>query len=181
MDRFKAGLNPYFAMEVNLKDPTNFQTLLQVCQLYNRKLKATRMGVDTMMTVASVNVVPILNAPYPSSIVHGGQVFPNKFNSNITNQASLLMMRDVDHPRTCSRSEVEGLRTIGRIRNIPLDFRVFITISRNMCYQYHMFLKTQWKSLKSHLVIKLKFHEFKLVSHIYANFLNVNLTIHVNP
>ena len=83
--------------------------------------------------------------------------------------------------KTCSRSEVEGSRTIGRIRNIPLDFRVFITISRNMCYQYHMFLKTQWKSLKSHLVIKLKFHEFKLVSHIYANFLNVNLTIHVNP
>ena len=80
---------------------------------------------------------------------------------------------------TCSRSEVEGSRTIGRIRNIPLDFRVFITISRKMCYQYHMFLKTQWKSLKSHLVIKLKFHEFKLVSHIYANFLNVNLTIHV--
>ena len=80
---------------------------------------------------------------------------------------------------TCSRSEVEGSQTIGRIRNIPLDFRVFITISRKMCYQYHMFLKTQWKSLKSHLVIKLKFHEFKLVSHIYANFLNVNLTIHV--
>ena len=92
MDRFKAGLNPYFAMEVNLKDPTNFQTLLQVCQIYDRQLKMMRMGIDTTVAIASLNVMPTLNTPHPSSIVHGGQVFRNIFNSNITNQASLPMM-----------------------------------------------------------------------------------------
>ena len=99
MDRFKAGLNPYFAMEANLKDPTNFQTLLQVCQIYDRQLKVMRMGVDTTVAIANANVVSTLNAPHPSSIVHGGQVFPNIFNSNVANQASLPMLRDVDHPR----------------------------------------------------------------------------------
>ena len=59
-----------------------------------------RIGVDTMVAIANANVVPTLNAPHPSSIVHGGQVFPNIFNSNITNQASLPMMQDLDHPRT---------------------------------------------------------------------------------
>ena len=58
------------------------------------------MGVDITVAIASANVVSILNAPYPSSIVHGGHVFRNKFNSNIAYQASLAMMRDVDHPRT---------------------------------------------------------------------------------
>ena len=53
-----------------------------------------------MVAIANANVVPTLNAPHPSSIVHGGQVFPNIFNSNVANQANLPMMRDVDHPRT---------------------------------------------------------------------------------
>ena len=100
MDRFKAGLNPYFAMsEANLKDPTNFQTLLQVCQIYDRQLKVMRMGANTTMMIAGANAVSTQNAPHLSSIAHGGQVFPNIFNSNITNQASIPMMQDVDNPR----------------------------------------------------------------------------------
>ena len=58
------------------------------------------MGVDTTVAIAGANVVPTLNAPHLSSIVHGEQVFPNKFNSNITNQASLPIMRDVEYPGT---------------------------------------------------------------------------------
>ena len=99
MDLFKAGLKPYFAMQADVKNPTNFKTLLEVCQIYDTQLKVMQMVVDTTMSMASADVVSILNTPHPSSIVHGGQFFPNICNSNITNQASLLMMRDVDHPR----------------------------------------------------------------------------------
>ena len=97
--RLMMGLTPYFAMEANLKDLTNFQTLLQVCQIYDRKLKVMHMGVDITVVIASANVVPTLSTPHLSCIVHEGKVFPNIFNSTITNQASIPMMRDVDHPR----------------------------------------------------------------------------------
>ena len=36
--------------------------------------------------------------------------------------------------------------------------------------------KTQWKSLKSHHVIKLKIHKFKQMSQIYAMFFTVKVT-----
>ena len=57
------------------------------------------MGVDITVVIASANVVPTLSTPHLSCIVHEGKVFPNIFNSTITNQASIPMMRDVDHPR----------------------------------------------------------------------------------
>ena len=58
------------------------------------------IGVNTTVAIANANVVPTLNAPHPSSLIHGGHVFPNIFNSIITNQASLPMMQDLHHPRT---------------------------------------------------------------------------------
>ena len=115
MDRFKASLNHYFAMEANLKDPTNFQTLLLKCQMDDIQLKVMWMGVDTKVAMASANVVP--NAPHPSSIVHGGQVFPNIFNSNITNQASLPMMQDLDHPRTDGSVHEQLNRRLDKLTN----------------------------------------------------------------
>ena len=39
MERFKIGLNLYFCLEANLKDPTSFQALIQVCQGYDRQVK----------------------------------------------------------------------------------------------------------------------------------------------
>ena len=42
-----------------------------------------------------------------------------------------------------------------------------------------MWSKTQWKSLKSHHVIKLKIEKNKQLSQNYAMFFIVNLTIHV--
>ena len=59
-------------MEVNLKDPTKFQTLLQVSQIYGRELKLMQMGVDTIVPIAGVNVVQTLYAPHLSSIRYGG-------------------------------------------------------------------------------------------------------------
>ena len=69
---------------------------------------------------------------------------------------------------TRSRSEVEGSRIIGRRKNIMFDFKVFLTISQNMWYMYHMCTKTQWKSLKSHHFIKLWIHKIWQISLIYA-------------
>ena len=117
MDHLKAGLNPYFAIEVNLKDPTNFQTLLQVCQIYDRQLRVLRMGADTTMAITGANVVRTLNAPHLSSIVHGGRVFPNIFNSNITNQASIPMMRDVDNLRTDGTSPEQLSQCLDELMN----------------------------------------------------------------
>ena len=69
-------------------------------------------------------------------------------------------------------SEVEGLRTIGRIRNIPLDKRGFFNhFTKNVIPVSHV-LKNSMEKLKSYHVIKLKIHEIKQVSNIYTIFLS---------
>ena len=91
----------------------------------------------------------------------------------------LKKFRTMKRNITCSCLEVEGSHTIGRIRNISLDFRVFLTISWKMWYQYHMCSKTRWKGLKSHHVVKLKIQKIKQMSQTYAMFFIIYWTSHV--
>ena len=98
MDRFKAGLDPYFAMEANLKDPKNFATLLQVCQAYDKQLKVMRMGDPSVATIGA-HVIPTLNIPHQTSVLHGGQIFPSAFVSYANNQTNVPMMQGVDQKK----------------------------------------------------------------------------------
>ena len=83
IDRFKAGLSPHFALEANLKNPTTFQVLLQTCQAYNRQIMVLQAGANSTVAAIGGNLIasPILNQ---SSILHGGQVFPNVFMTSPT-------------------------------------------------------------------------------------------------
>ena len=78
MDHFNVELSPHFALEANLKNPTTFQALTRTCQIYNRQIKVLQEGTD--LTVAAIGgnriASPILKY---SSILHGGEVFPNVF------------------------------------------------------------------------------------------------------
>ena len=55
MQRFKAGLDPYFQYEVHMKYPRSFHDLLQVCQSYDQQLKkllfGEAYGVSTSYTI----------------------------------------------------------------------------------------------------------------------------------
>ena len=69
------------------------------------------------------------------------------------------------------RSEVEGSCLFGRIGNIPLDFKGFLTISQNMWYQYHMCSKTKCKKkLKISPYQKLKIREIRQIEGFYTLF-----------
>ena len=55
MQRFKAGLDPYFQYEVHMKYPRSFHDLLRVCQSYDQQLKkllfGEAYGVSTSYTI----------------------------------------------------------------------------------------------------------------------------------
>ena len=61
MQRFKAGLDPYFQYEVHMKYPRCFHDLLQVCQSYDQQMKkllfGEAYGVSTSYTVKNERVV----------------------------------------------------------------------------------------------------------------------------
>ena len=85
MERFKMGLDMYFRLEANLKDPTSFQAFIQVCQGYDRKVKMmSSMGFCQVMAL-DANLMPRANFQASSSIVHGGQVFPNVYTTTKIN------------------------------------------------------------------------------------------------
>ena len=89
MERFKMGLDMHFRLEASLKDPTTFQALLQVCQGYDRQVKMmSSMGFPQMMALGA-NLMPCANLQTSSSIVHGGQVFPNVYTTTTINPTSV--------------------------------------------------------------------------------------------
>ena len=55
MQRFKAGLDPYFQYEVHMKYPRSFHDLLRVCQSYDQQMKkllfGEAYGVSTSYTI----------------------------------------------------------------------------------------------------------------------------------
>ena len=89
MERFKMGLDMYFRLEANLKDPTSFQALIQVCQGYDRQVKMMNSMGDPQMTALGANLMPRANLQASSSIVHGGQVFPNVYSTTTVNPTSV--------------------------------------------------------------------------------------------
>ena len=52
------------------------------------------------------------------------------------------------HVKTCLRSQVEGLRISGRVRNIPFDFGGFFAISQNILILVSHVLQKLMKKLK---------------------------------
>ena len=81
MERFKMGLDMYFCLEANLKHPTSFQALIQVFEGYDRQLKMMSSMGDPQKTALGANLRPRANLQASSSIVHGGQVFPNGYST----------------------------------------------------------------------------------------------------
>ena len=81
MEQFKRGLDMYFRLEANLKDPTSFQALIQVCQGYDRQVKMMISMGDPQMTALGANLMSRANFQASSLIVHGGQVFPNGYST----------------------------------------------------------------------------------------------------
>ena len=75
------GLDMYFRLDANLKDPTSFQALIQVCEGYDRQVRMTSSIGDPQMTALGANLMPCANLQASSSIVHGGQVFPNVYST----------------------------------------------------------------------------------------------------
>ena len=51
MDRFKAGLSPYFALGANLKNPTTFKVLVQTCQAHNKQIQVLQVRVDSTVAI----------------------------------------------------------------------------------------------------------------------------------
>ena len=97
--RLKAGLSPHFALEANLKNPTTFQALVQTCQAYNRQIKVLQAGADSTVAAIGGNLLasPILKQ---SSILHGGQVFPNVFmTSPTTYQTNAPVIQETIPPK----------------------------------------------------------------------------------
>ena len=89
IEQFKMGLDMHFRLEASLKDPTTFQALLQVCQDYDRRVKMMSSMGFPQMTTLGANLVPRANFQASSSIVHGGQVFPNVYTTTTINATSV--------------------------------------------------------------------------------------------
>jgi hypothetical protein len=89
IEQFKMGLDMHFRLEASLKDPTTFQALLQVCQDYDRRVKMMSSMGFPQMTTLGANLVPRANFQASSSIVHGGQVFPNVYTITTINPTSV--------------------------------------------------------------------------------------------
>ena len=89
IEQFKVGLDMHFRLEASLKDPTTFQALLQVCQDYDRQVKMMSSMGDPQMTALGANLMPRANFQALSSIVHGGQVFPNVYTTTTINPTSI--------------------------------------------------------------------------------------------
>ena len=83
------GLDMYSRLDANLKDPTSFQALIQVCEGYDRQVRMTSSIVDPQMTALGANLMPRTNLQASSSIVHGGQVFPNVYSTTTVNPTSV--------------------------------------------------------------------------------------------
>jgi hypothetical protein len=60
MERFKAGLDPYFQYEVHMKYPRSFHDLLRVCQSYDQQLKKLLFG-EAYGVSASYTINPSYN------------------------------------------------------------------------------------------------------------------------
>ena len=73
----------HFSLEENLKNPTTFEALTPTCQAYDRQIMVQQTRVDSTMSENEGNLIAS-HIPNQSSILHGGQVFPNVFMTSPT-------------------------------------------------------------------------------------------------